>query len=61
MNIVEIYLQEERYNARLRATIAPAWIAVDENGDEFPICRDYEAKNTEEARAIFESLEYLIR
>ena len=55
MNIVEIYLQAERYNARLRATIAPAWIAVDDYGDEHLICRGHEAKSTEEAKAIFES------
>lgn len=55
MKIVEIYLQEERYNARLRATIAPAWIAVDENGDEHLICRGHEAKNADEARTIFET------
>jgi hypothetical protein len=54
MTIVEVYLQQERYNARIRATIAPAWIAVDEYGDEHPICRSYEAKSAEEARAIWE-------
>lgn len=54
MTIVEVYLQQERYNARLRATIAPAWVAVDEYGDEHPICRGYEAKSAEEAKAIWD-------
>lgn len=61
MNIVEIYLQKERYNTRIQATICPAWMAVDENGEELPICRGHEAKNIEEARAIFESVKHLIR
>jgi hypothetical protein len=55
MNIVEIYLQADRYNPRIKATIAGAWMAVCDNGDEFPVCRDYEAKNEAEVRAILNS------
>lgn len=55
MTIVEIYYQEERYNPRIRATIMPAWVAVDSHGNEHLICRGYEADSEEEARAIFES------
>jgi hypothetical protein len=54
MTIVEVYLQQERYNARLRATIAPAWVAVDEDGIEYPICYPHEAKSAEEAKAIWD-------
>ena len=54
MTIVEVYLQQERYNARLHATIAPAWVAVDEDGDEHLICRGHEAKNAEEAKIIWD-------
>jgi len=50
-NIVEVYLQEERYNARVRATIPSTWIAVLDNGDEFPICRGHEASSPDEALA----------
>jgi len=50
-NIVEVYLQEERYNARVRATIPSTWIAVLDNGDEFPICRGHEALSPDEALA----------
>jgi hypothetical protein len=54
MTIVEIYLQEERYSPRLRATIAPAWIAVDDYGDEHLICRGHEANTAEEAKAVWD-------
>jgi hypothetical protein len=30
-------------------------MAVLSNGDEFPVCRDYEAKNEAEVRAILNS------
>lgn len=52
MNVKEIYKQESRYNPRIRATVGGAWIAVLANGDEFPVCRDYEAKNEAEVREI---------
>lgn len=55
MNVVEIYKQETRYNPRIRATVGGAWMAVCDNGDEFPVCRDYEAKNESEVRAILNS------
>lgn len=61
MNIVEIYLQAERYNARICATISPARIAVTEDGDEFPICHGHEAKNASEARSIYETHKHLFR
>jgi hypothetical protein len=52
MQVQEIYKQEARYNPRIRATVGGAWMAVLSNGDEFPVCRDYEAKNEAEVRAI---------
>jgi hypothetical protein len=55
MQVQEIYKQEARYNPRIRATVGGAWIAVLSNGDEFPVCRDYEAKNEAEVRAILDS------
>lgn len=55
MKVIEIYKQEERYNARIQATVSGAWIGVLENGDEFPICADYQAKNESEVRAILAS------
>ena len=51
MQVKEIYKQESRYNARNKATVGGAWIAVLANGDEFPICADYQAKNATQARA----------
>ena len=54
MKIKEVYLQEEHYNPVCRATISGAWIAVTDKG-EYPICRDFEAKNEAEARAIAEA------
>ena len=55
MNVVEIYKQQTRYNPRIRATVGGAWMAVLSNGDEFPVCRDYEAKNESEVREILNS------
>lgn len=50
MKLVEVYLEPERYNACIKATIPGAWIAVFDNGDEYPVCADYQAKNESEAR-----------
>jgi len=52
MKLLEIYLQPERYNARLRATVPGAWMAVYDNGYEVPICPDYKAANEDEALLI---------
>ena len=51
MQVKEIYKQESRYNARIKATVGGAWIAVLANGDEFPICADYQASDANQARA----------
>lgn len=51
MKVIEIYKQESRYNARIKATVGGAWMAVLANGDEFPICADYQATNANQARA----------
>jgi hypothetical protein len=51
MKVTEIYLQPERYNARIQATIPGAWIAVFDNGDFYPVCADYQASNESEARS----------
>lgn len=53
--IVEVYLKDEFYNPRVRATIPGAWIAVADNGLEVAICRPWEAKNEAEARKQIES------
>jgi hypothetical protein len=58
MKIVEIYLQQERYNARIKATVGGAWMAVLSNGDEFPICADYQAKDAKQARLIYQEDQY---
>jgi hypothetical protein len=52
MQVKEIYKQEARYNPRIKATVGGAWMAVLANGDEFPVCRDYEAKSEIDVRAI---------
>ncbi len=54
MQVKEIYKQEARYNSRIKATVGGAWIAVLSNGDEFPVCRDYEAKSEADVRAILQ-------
>jgi hypothetical protein len=41
--VVEIYLQRDFYNPRLRATIPGAWIAVYDNGDEVAVCAGHSA------------------
>lgn len=51
MQVTEIYKQEPRYNPRIKATVGGAWIAVLSNGDEFPICADYQAADATQARA----------
>jgi hypothetical protein len=52
MKLVEIYLQPERYNARIKATIPAWWVAVYDNGDEQSICPDYAASNADEAKQV---------
>lgn len=52
MLVKEIYKQEARYNPRIKATVGGAWMAVLANGDEFPVCRDYEAKTEADVRAM---------
>lgn len=49
MKLENIYLQEEFYNPRIKATISGAWIAEFSNGQTMPICGQYEAKTKEEA------------
>jgi hypothetical protein len=53
MKVKEIYKQESRYNARIKATVGSAWMAVLANGDEFPKnCADYQAANKSQASAL---------
>ena len=52
MKIIEVYLQEEKFNPRLNCTVSGAWVARYENGIEVAICRDYEASTSKEALAI---------
>ena len=54
MKIIEIYLQQERYNLRIKATVGGAWMAVFANGQELPICADYQAKSADHARLIYQ-------
>jgi hypothetical protein len=58
MKIVEIYLQQERYNPRIKATVSGAWMAVLSNGQEFPICADYQAKSAAHAKLIYQEDQY---
>jgi len=52
MKIVEVYLQQEKFNPRLNCTVSGAWVAVYDNGIELAICRDYEASTSKEALSI---------
>lgn len=52
MKIIEVYLQEKKFNPRLNCTVSGAWVARYENGIEVAICRDYEASTSKEALAI---------
>lgn len=52
MKLVEVYLQPERYNARIKATIPAWWVAVYDNGEEQSICHDYAAKDAADAESI---------
>jgi hypothetical protein len=52
MKLVEIYLQPERYNARIKATIPAWWVAVYDNGEEQSICPDYVASNPAQAKQV---------
>jgi hypothetical protein len=49
MKLANIYLQEEFYNPRIKATVSGAWIAEFDNGQSMPICGEFEAKTKEEA------------
>lgn len=49
----EVYLKDEYYNPRLRATVPAAWIAVMSDGNEIAICREFEASDKEDAIRIF--------
>ena len=46
---IDIYLQEEFYNPRIKATISGAWIAEYENGQTVVICGEFEASTKEQA------------
>lgn len=50
MKLVNIYLEPERYNPRIKATISGAWIAEYDNGESHPICPDYLAHDAAEAK-----------
>jgi len=52
MVITEVYLDAERYNPRIRATVPGYWMAVNENGDEYAVCPDYKANNADEVFAM---------
>jgi hypothetical protein len=56
MKLIDVYVQEERYNSRIKATVPPWWVAVYDNGAEMAICPDYKAKNAEEAKSILISM-----
>ena len=49
MNIVEVYLQPERYNPRVKAMIPGCWMAVRSDGSEYPIAASYSFSNAQEA------------
>lgn len=56
MNIVEIYLQPERYNPRVEATIPGCWMAVRSDGNEYPVGADYSFNNADEVLAYINNL-----
>jgi len=57
MNIVEIYLQPERYNARIRATVPGAWMAVRSDGNEYPVGSEYQFSSADQALEYVNNLE----
>jgi hypothetical protein len=54
MKFVEIYLQNERYNPRIKATVSGAWVGVLNDGREIYICADYQAKSAAQAKLIYQ-------
>jgi hypothetical protein len=52
--VVEVYLQRDFYNPRLRATVPGAWIAVYDNGDEVAVCAGHSALTSKQ---VYEKLE----
>jgi hypothetical protein len=54
MKFVEIYLQQERYNPRIKATVSGAWVGVLADGREIYICADYQAKSATHAKLIYQ-------
>ena len=52
MKVAHIYLDEERYNPRVRATIPAAWMVEFECGAILSICCKYDAANDIEAEKI---------
>jgi hypothetical protein len=58
MKVVEVYLDKERFNPRVNATIPGSWVAVLDNGNSFPLCRDYEAYNETEAMKFLNDKEW---
>jgi len=52
--VVEVYLQHDFYNARLRATIPGAWIAVYDDGNEVAVCAGHSALTSKQ---VYEKLQ----
>jgi len=52
--VVEVYLQRDFYNARLRATIPGAWIAVYDDGNEVAVCAGHSALTSKQ---VYEKLQ----
>lgn len=52
MKIVEVYLDAERYNSRVKAMIPGYWMAVNANGDEYAVCPDYAASSADQVFAM---------
>jgi len=44
MKAIEIYLQSEFYNPRVKATIPGAWVVVLENDIEIPVAPTWKSK-----------------
>lgn len=53
MKIINVYLDAERYNPRIRATVPGAWIGEDAKGRTVVLCREYDAPNAAEALKLF--------
>ena len=51
--IVDAYLDEERYNPRIRATVPASWVVVFSDGQTCAVCDGWDASTKEQAIALW--------